>query len=34
MSKFLVSSAEKKTDLSELKRKLKDILQILDQLEE
>lgn len=34
MSRFLVSSTEEKSDLSELKRKLKEILQILDQLEE
>lgn len=32
MSKFLVEQA--KTDLSELKNKLKDILQILDKLED
>jgi len=32
MSKFLVEQA--KTDLSELKYKLKDILQILDKLED
>ena len=34
MSKFLVSSTEKKSDLSELKEKLRDILQILDKLED
>jgi len=32
MSKFLVEQA--KSDLSELKNKLKEVLQILDQLEE